>query len=321
MSIYKRGEAWYCDITINGRRIREPLGTTDKALAQRYHDERKAALWQQDASAHRQTLTAAAKAWVEEGQRDKKDHYRLRRLIELLGDIPLDTIDAATLANALAGQSPGNHNRNRALLVAILNVAHLRGWLHELPHLPTRKVATSRIRFLTATEWRRLHDVLPPHLKPMATLAISTGLRRSNITHLEWSQVDLARRVLWIHPDQAKAGRAIGIPLSDEALAVLTQQRGKHERWCFPTHRGGPQVQISTGWKAALTRAGIEPEFRWHDLRHTWASWHVMSGTPLEVLQKLGGWASLTMVLRYAHLSPEHLAGFANNAKPYAEAA
>jgi integrase len=85
----------------------------------------------------------------------------------------------------------------------------------------------------------------------------------------------------------------------------------------FPTHRGGPQAQISTGWKAALKRANIEPEFRWHDLRHTWASWHVMSGTPLEVLQRLGGWSSLAMVMRYAHLSPDHLAGFANNAKPW----
>jgi integrase len=78
-----------------------------------------------------------------------------------------------------------------------------------------------------------------------------------------------------------------------------------------------PQDQITKGWKSALQRAGIEPTFRWHDLRHTWASWHVMSGTPLEVLQKLGGWSSLTMVMRYAHLAPDHLAGYANNARPY----
>jgi hypothetical protein len=57
--------------------------------------------------------------------------------------------------------------------------------------------------------------------------------------------------------------------------------------------------------------------FRWHDLRHTWASWHVMAGTPLEVLQKLGGWSSLAMVLRYAHLAPDHLAGYADNARPW----
>ncbi len=61
---------------------------------------------------------------------------------------------------------------------------------------------------------------------------------------------------------------------------------------------------------AALKRAGIE-NFRWHDLRHTWASWHVQSGTPLQVLQELGGWSSCEMVLRYAHLSAAHLADYA----------
>ncbi len=59
-------------------------------------------------------------------------------------------------------------------------------------------------------------------------------------------------------------------------------------------------------WKKALKRAGIE-NFRWHDLRHTWASWHVQNGTSLQELQQLGGWTSFEMVLRYAHLSSDHL--------------
>jgi integrase len=60
-------------------------------------------------------------------------------------------------------------------------------------------------------------------------------------------------------------------------------------------------------WRSALVRVGID-DFRWHDLRHTWASWHVQAGTPLHVLQELGGWSDVRMVLRYAHLAPEHLA-------------
>jgi len=63
-------------------------------------------------------------------------------------------------------------------------------------------------------------------------------------------------------------------------------------------------------WEAACKRAGV-PGFRFHDLRHTWASWHAMAGTPLSVLQELGGWHSHEMVQRYAHLSPEHLAAAA----------
>ncbi len=65
-------------------------------------------------------------------------------------------------------------------------------------------------------------------------------------------------------------------------------------------------------FKKALKRSGIE-NFRWHDLRHTWASWHVQNGTPLHVLKELGNWASFDMVQKYAHLAPEHLAEYADN--------
>ena len=73
----------------------------------------------------------------------------------------------------------------------------------------------------------------------------------------------------------------------------------------------------NTAWKGALKRAGIE-NFRWHDLRHTWASWHVQAGTPLYELQQLGGWECAEMVKRYAHLAPEHLAKAAANIVPIA---
>lgn len=65
------------------------------------------------------------------------------------------------------------------------------------------------------------------------------------------------------------------------------------------------------GWRSALARAGIK-DFRWHDLRHTWASWHVQNGTSLHELQSLGGWSSHEMVLRYAHLSSKHLQSVAD---------
>jgi integrase len=141
----------------------------------------------------------------------------------------------------------------------------------------------------------------------MTQFALDTGLRRGNVTHLEWAQVDLERRVAWIHPDQAKAKKAIGVPLSKYALVVLRGQQGKHARWVFP-YRGSPVTQVATkAWRRALERAQIGSGFRWHDLRHTWASWHAQHGTPFNVLQELGGWASAEMVQRYAHLATEHL--------------
>lgn len=65
----------------------------------------------------------------------------------------------------------------------------------------------------------------------------------------------------------------------------------------------------NSAWEKALKRASIE-NFRWHDLRHTWASWHVQAGTPLHVLQELGGWESVERVRQYAHLSSEHMANY-----------
>jgi len=78
-------------------------------------------------------------------------------------------------------------------------------------------------------------------------------------------------------------------------------------------YEGKPVKQVNTkAWRAAVKKAGVEP-FRWHDLRHTWASWHIQAGTPAFVLQELGGWSSPEMVKRYAHLSPGHLAEYASN--------
>ena len=89
----------------------------------------------------------------------------------------------------------------------------------------------------------------------------------------------------------------------------MQEQQGQHGQRVF-TYWGQPVCEVNTkAWKAALRRAGIE-HFRWHDLRHTWASWHVQAGTPLHVLQELGGWESMEMVRRYAHLSSAHLAEY-----------
>ena len=115
---------------------------------------------------------------------------------------------------------------------------------------------------------------------------------------MRWSDVDLERRTAWVHADEAKGGTAIGVPLNDEAIAVLREEIGKHRDRVF-TFRRRPLANANTkAWKNALRRAGIE-HFRWHDLRHVWATWHLMAGTTLGELQELGAWKSEAMVRRY----------------------
>jgi integrase len=102
----------------------------------------------------------------------------------------------------------------------------------------------------------------------------------------------------------------ICVPLNADAMRVLDALAGQHPSHVF-SYKGTPIKNINTrAWKAALKRAGIK-DFRWHDLRHTWASWHAQAGTPQHVLQELGAWKSPSMVRRYAHFGPGNLAAYA----------
>ena len=142
------------------------------------------------------------------------------------------------------------------------------------------------------------------------SFTLSTGLRHANVTGLKWEQVDLNRQLAWVHPDQAKARKVIGVPLNETAMQILRAQQGRHPEFVF-TYKGKPVFQVSTrAWYNALQRAGIE-NFRFHDLRHCWATLHIQCGTPLFALQELAGWETEKMVRRYAHLSAGHLAVYA----------
>ena len=166
--------------------------------------------------------------------------------------------------------------------------------------------AKRRVRWLNREEAHRLLEALPTHQRQLTRFALATGLRQANVLGLRWSEVDLERRTAWVHADEAKGREAIGVPLNDDAMAVLREEQGKHRQRVF-TFKGRPLGQANTrAWRNALKRAGIE-NFRWHDLRHVWATWHVMAGTTLAELQELGAWKSELMVKRYAHFAPEQL--------------
>ena len=97
-------------------------------------------------------------------------------------------------------------------------------WLDRIPNVRLYREPKQRIRFLTPDEARRLLTELPEHLREMAQFALMTGLRQRNVSYLRWNQVDMARRVAWIHPDEAKAGRANGVPLNESAMDGLRRR-------------------------------------------------------------------------------------------------
>jgi integrase len=136
---------------------------------------------------------------------------------------------------------------------------------------------------------------------------LETGLRMGELLGLTWEQVRLVERKAWLHADQTKARRARAVPLSECAVQVIRGQLGVHLTHVF-SFRGKAMKRVNgRAWRECLGRAGI-PDFRWHDLRHTWATRLAMSGASLSELQELGGWESPEMVRRYAHFSGGHLA-------------
>lgn len=322
MSLYKRKDSslWWAKLTVNGRCIQKSTGTDDRKAAQEYHDRLKAELWEQSRLGVKPAYTwrDAVTRWYNEARHAsiETDRARLRWLDPYLGDkrlvdINRDLLETIGRARQAEGLTPATINRTWSLIRRILRKAAMEWeWIDRVPKFRMLAEPKRRIRWITQDEAERLLAELPDHLAAMARFSLETGLRQANVTGLQWSQVDLTRRVAWIHPDQAKARKAITVPLSDVAVLVIRRQIGKHVTNVF-TYRGKPVVQVNTkAWKLALQRTGID-DFRWHDLRHTWASWHVQRGTPLQVLQELGGWESVEMVRRYAHLSGEHLAEYA----------
>jgi integrase len=210
-------------------------------------------------------------------------------------------------AQKKAETTPATANRYLALIRSVLRAAAFDWeWTDRVPRIRLFKESSRRVRWLTHEEARRLVDELPEHLADMALFTLATGLRRSNVTGLRWSAVDLERRLAWVHSDQSKSRKAISVPLNRDAIRILEKWKGKHRTHVF-SYLDKPIFQTSTkAWYAALEKAEID-DFRWHDLRHTWASWHVQNGTSLQELMELGGWSSYVMVLRYAHLATSQL--------------
>lgn len=324
MSLYKRKDSphYWIKLYVNGRRLQKSTGTADKQKAQEYHDKLKAQLWDESRLGIKpeHSWNEAVLRWLKETahkatQEDDKSHLRWAdRFLDgmTLRAINRDLLDRIQSARMAEGKSYSTVNRTMEIIRAILRRAVYEWeWLDRPPKVPMLPEPKRRVRWLTPEQAEQLLAELPKHLVPMVEFSLETGLRRRNVTDLEWSQVDLVRRTAWIHPDQAKARKAIPVPLTERSVEVIREQLGKNSRYVF-TYQGKKITQVNTkAWRAALKRAGIE-NFRWHDLRHTWASWHVQAGTPLYVLQELGGWSCAEMVRRYAHLSSEHLADYAN---------
>ncbi|HYC63315.1 MAG TPA: site-specific integrase [Reyranellaceae bacterium] len=199
------------------------------------------------------------------------------------------------------GSSPRTANYVAQVVGAILRRCVRWEWMDRAPSIERLHEGPAREVFLTPRQAAQLLAALPEHLQLLAEFSLETGLRQGNARLLEWRHVDMERNRLYLPGEAVKNRKALLVPLTPRARAILRQCRGDHPRFVF-TYDGAPMLQPrNSAWYRALRRLGMVG-VRWHDLRHTWASWHMAAGTDPLVLQKLGGWKTWAMVSRYTHL-------------------
>jgi integrase len=319
MSLYRRPDSkyWWAAITCpDGGTVRLSTKTADRKAAEAWCAQTQHEAWQQQRLGVKPKYLwdEAVVKWCEETMHKvshQDDLAKFRWLNPYLGGVVLNDISReqiAQIAEIKAQEaSCSTANRYLALIRAVCRRAvHEWEWIDKVPKVRLYPEPKRRIRFLTIEEVDALLKRLPDHQRSLTMFALATGLRQANVLRLQWNQVNLTQRLAWIHADQAKAREAIAVPLNELAMSVLNRQRGRHDQ-CVFTYKGRPVSQANTRvWRKALADLGIE-NFRWHDLRHTWASWLAMNGATLSELQELGGWKSASMVRRYAHLSANHL--------------
>lgn len=267
--LYRRNNSrhwWVRFYTPNGKEVRRSTGTEDKKAAEEYEAKLKQDLWRQERLGERKRYiwNDAVVRWLDETEHKSSrqdDVYLLRWLDGHLSGVALDAvtvdrIEGVASARKATGVKPATVNRMLALIRAILRRAERQWeWIDRAPAVRMAPTREGRIRWLTHEEAERLLAKLPEHLEAMARFTLATGLRAANVCGLEWNQIDMERRVAWIHPDQAKARKAIGVPLNTDAVLILRRWQGRHPARVFCYQRQGPggaMTCLSRTRKAAL---------------------------------------------------------------------
>lgn len=338
MSIRRRkgSGVWFIDLrTPSGERVRRSTETKDRRAAQEYHDRLKADLWRQDKLGETpdRVFEEAAVRFLKlcEGQRDYagklrhvaywREQFSGRSVRTITADEIFDALPTHRVINGKPARplAAGTRNRYVNTIRRMLNLCVEWEWIDRVPKLARFEEPDVRIRWETPEVIATMINALRlPWMRDAAIVAVATGMRESELFGLRISQIDLVRRNAWITHAEAKSKRARSVPLNQDAIGILERRIRTATDLVFTrdyTRGDGPPKlikQIDKRDFARACRAAGMVDFNWHDLRHTWASWHVQRGTPLMVLKELGGWETIAMVQKYAHLAPSHLAQHAN---------
>ena len=335
---YRRQDSavWWVSLTdSNGQRIRRTTGTTNRKEAQALEAKWKLEAFQQQHWDQEPTRTfeEVMLAFLQATQAQKKsahkDRLHVRNLRVVLGGKVMNTLNAQDVRQHIDkrktdGVSNYTINRELEVLSAAINYCN-REWEWQLPN-PVKgrklKEPECRIRWLTQAQATALihaarSEEKAPHLAEFITLALNTGMRRSEMLELEWTRVDLQSGLIYLEGTHTKSGKRRTIPLNEtarQALCNRAQFRAQHcvsSPWVFCHPNGDRITDVKRSFATACKRAGIT-DFRIHDMRHTCAAWLVSSGVPLTEVRDLLGHSTVKMTEKYAHLAPENVRNAVN---------
>ncbi len=318
--LYRRGNVyWMCYKDINGKIQRESTGKTLQKEAERELSRRRREVEEgklPDTQKINYKFAELAKEYLKwtERQRSYKDKKLwIKQLIEVFGNLNVKDLNTRIIeqwqSKRLKYNKPSTVNRILATLKHMINKGvqwrmASDGALKEVRNVKLLEENNKRLRFLTVEECQTLIDCCAPHLKPIVTVALHTGARKSEILGLKWEQVDLTHGFILL--DTTKNGERREIPIDNTLRELFEEMPHSIESiYVFTDRDGNPYKEVKKSFSTALKKAGIS-DFRFHDLRHCFASHLVMAGVDLISVKELLGHKSLTMTMRYSHLSHGH---------------
>jgi integrase len=323
--LYKRGNVWWCCYkSLSGKIVRQTTEMNSYDDAVEFLNKRKAEIRAGKNPGTKKIkqylFSELAAEYLKFCERQKSFHSKqimIKQLDAVFKGIPLRFINSLMLEKFQTdriqkGNKAATVNRLVACLKHMFTKATEWEMVEEESLKRVRKVKllrenNSRLRFLSKEECQNLINACDQHIRPIVIIALNSGMRKSEILNLTWNQVDLKHGFIML--ERTKNGERREIPINMSLRNALENlPRRLDGGYIFVNQKKGkPFRDIRKSFPSALKKVGIE-DFRFHDLRHTFASQLVMAGVDITTIKELLGHKSLAMTMRYSHLSPSHKA-------------
>jgi len=319
MGVFKKNNRWWVDYYVNGSRVRKPISKSKTEAEKVLTKIKSEILHKRYAIPEDKKIKFVdfARKIVENQTKLTKRGFQtyvslLRNLVEYFGDFFIDEINdyhceqyKKSMINKKCKKrnktiSPSYINRNLSLLRSLLNKAVRWGYLSSNP---VKKIEffkeEPKERILTHDEMKKLLKEARQPLKNVILVALNTGMRRSEIYHLEWNQVNIEERFITVQKTKSRKLRRI--PLNKIMVHLFTRLHSQNgfNRYVFTNpKRGTPYVFCHNVWKKLLKRTYIE-NVKFHDLRHCFATYALLNGGNIISLKETLGHADISTTSRY----------------------